>query len=524
MRLAQTLIVIGLVLSWAAPARPAWYDSNYRYKQRLTIDHNRIFSGPHAEFPVLVTEANVDPAFFSHVAKSTPSNIDIIFTNGAEDALLNREVVIFNSTGHKLQAWVNIPSLPGDVDTEVCMYYGYAGANVPNQAATWNSGYAGVWHLAETGGATAADSTANNYAGDFAGTLPQSAAGVFGTCQTLNSAVYDHVDLGPEGDTPQLDISGANSMMVEAWVYFSSLTAGTAQSIVTKGLHQYMLEKSAVGNKLAFSVYDGGTYHNATSNADVATGTWYHVAGRYISSNSQVALFINGTGQSCQPLTSGINNSSYSVQFGSNHEASPPRYLNGRIQEVRIHRTARGYSWFQTGYSNQSNPAAFYTGVGSEEILPTPTFTVTRTVTRTATRTATPTVSPTVTISPTLSPTATPSPSPPPTPTITPTPPPTSTPQPVAAGEVIVYPSPAKDDALWFYYTAVEPCRVRIEIFNVAGEKVETLCDSLDAAGPRRTRWDIRRVAPGVYFYRLRLEGVRETTDPALRKLVIIKK
>jgi hypothetical protein len=79
---------------------------------------------------------------------------------------------------------------------------------------------------------------------------------------------------------------------------------------------------------------------------------------------------------------------------------------------------------------------------------------------------------------------------------------------------------PAKGDSLWFYYYANRPGPVKIEIFNLIGEKGITLEDYADAAGYRRTCWDIRRVAAGIYFYRISLPGL-PTTD--LHKLVVTK-
>ncbi len=163
----------------------------------------------------------------------------------------------------------------------------------------------------------------------------------------------------------------------------------------------------------------------------------------------------------------------------------------------------------------------------------TPTWTWTRTATQTGTGTPsfTPTLSCTPSITPTLTTTATPSASPTASPTYSPTPLVTATPSctlaatefPVAPGQVISYPAPAKGDEVWFYYTTGGATRAVFELFNIAGEKIARLENRHEAPGAARTRWDLKNVAPGVYLYRLRLESGKEVKEFPMKKVVVIK-
>jgi hypothetical protein len=94
----------------------------------------------------------------------------------------------------------------------------------------------------------------------------------------------------------------------------------------------------------------------------------------------------------------------------------------------------------------------------------------------------------------------------------------------IAADQVLAYPAPAIGPDLWFAFAPTGPAQVKIEIFNVAGEICLTLRDECPAAGPWRTHWDIRTVAPGVYFYRLTLTYPTQTHAFTLKKLIIIKR
>jgi hypothetical protein len=166
------------------------------------------------------------------------------------------------------------------------------------------------------------------------------------------------------------------------------------------------------------------------------------------------------------------------------------------------------------------------TATPTATFTPTPTATVTRTFSSTPTVTATPTISATYTVTPTITPTATATPSATKTPTVNPytSPTPTLTPLPLSGSEILAYPQPASGEKIYFYYRLDGAAAVRVEIYNVAGEKVIDLADEAAQGGYRHLAWDIRNTAPGVYLYRLRVKEAPQETVSAWKKLVIVKK
>jgi hypothetical protein len=100
----------------------------------------------------------------------------------------------------------------------------------------------------------------------------------------------------------------------------------------------------------------------------------------------------------------------------------------------------------------------------------------------------------------------------------------TATPISLAADQVLAYPVPAAGPDLWFAYAPSGPAQVKIDVFNVAGEPCQTLRDTCPSGGPWRTHWDIRAVAPGVYFYRLTLVSPAGRKIFPMRKFVILKR
>ena len=77
------------------------------------------------------------------------------------------------------------------------------------------------------------------------------------------------------------------------------------------------------------------------------------------------------------------------------------------------------------------------------------------------------------------------------------------------------YPNPFNPSTLIPYQLAT-PSPVRLEVFNVLGQRVATLVDGQQGAGSYVARWDGtdaagRATASGVYFYRLTVAGAHQT-------------
>ena len=77
------------------------------------------------------------------------------------------------------------------------------------------------------------------------------------------------------------------------------------------------------------------------------------------------------------------------------------------------------------------------------------------------------------------------------------------------------YPNPFNPSTILPYQLAATS-PVRLEVFNVLGQRVATLVDEEQSAGAYRARWDGtdalgRAAASGVYFYRLTVAGVHQT-------------
>jgi flagellar hook assembly protein FlgD len=59
---------------------------------------------------------------------------------------------------------------------------------------------------------------------------------------------------------------------------------------------------------------------------------------------------------------------------------------------------------------------------------------------------------------------------------------------------------------------------VKLEIYNISGQKVATLVDSEEQPGYRSVTWDASNVSSGVYFYKLTAGEFSET-----KRMMILK-
>jgi hypothetical protein len=79
------------------------------------------------------------------------------------------------------------------------------------------------------------------------------------------------------------------------------------------------------------------------------------------------------------------------------------------------------------------------------------------------------------------------------------------------------YPNPFNAQTVISYELPVSG-HVRLEVYNLLGQKVATLVNSEEGAGHKSATWDASEVSSGLYFYKLSCAGVSET-----RRMILIK-
>jgi hypothetical protein len=79
------------------------------------------------------------------------------------------------------------------------------------------------------------------------------------------------------------------------------------------------------------------------------------------------------------------------------------------------------------------------------------------------------------------------------------------------------YPNPSTTIS----YSLPDGAKVKIDIYNLLGQKVAVLVDRVEAAGNHSVTWDAHNFSSGIYYSRIRAEG--EKTFEKTQKLALVR-
>ena len=195
--------------AWMKPETSKW--DNWSYKKTITVDHTGVH-GTLSDFPLLVSTVDPDLRDTAHDGPVQPDGGDLLFTteNGTK---LDHEIESYHGATGELTAWVRLPVITDDTDTELHLYYGNsASTGEENPEDVWDGNYRMVQHLGETDGEHL-DSTSNDNDGTEYNQVYQDADGKINGADQFDGA-NDYVGVS---DDISLDIHG-KKITIEAWI------------------------------------------------------------------------------------------------------------------------------------------------------------------------------------------------------------------------------------------------------------------------------------------------------------------
>ena len=332
----------------------------FNYYKTFTINHTKVNGNSFLyDFPMLISILDRD--LHDDVQ---PNGNDIAF---AKDSIwLNHEIESFNRTYNKthaeLIAWVQIPSLSPNDNTNITMYYGNStmGAR-ENPAGVWDTYYVMVHHLHEKSG-THYDSTNNDNHGTVSGGLDQDVDGKIDGADDFDG-INSHIVIG---DSLSLNITEA--ITIEAWIEDDEVGK---RRIVTKGNEIYVLRTNWSGQLHGYIKKEGILYHVSSPEGLLNSGAYHHVALTWdgVSGDNKLRLYHNGfevgSYETQDTVVDPIDTSDYSLFIGSH---GSDEWWDGRIDEVRISVIKRSDEWIATEFNNQEDPTNFYK-IGNESLI-----------------------------------------------------------------------------------------------------------------------------------------------------------
>lgn len=184
----------------------------------------------------------------------------------------------------------------------------------------------------EESGTTAVDSSGSGNTGTLTNGATRNASGQNG--KALEQDGTD--DYVSTADAASLDLVSAGTVM--AWVRLD--TVGIAQVIVSKGANSAASQNYALmvqsTNRPRCEIGDGSSINAVNPTATLSAGTWYHLACVWDGSTHKLYLDGGSPASGSQTITPAGNSAALAVgKYGGNS-----RYLDGRIDDVRIYNTA----------------------------------------------------------------------------------------------------------------------------------------------------------------------------------------
>ncbi|MFW9783506.1 MAG: DUF2341 domain-containing protein, partial [Candidatus Heimdallarchaeota archaeon] len=342
--------------------------NDFKFYKIITIDNTKVSGFEDLiDFPLLIS------IFDSDLRDNTQaSGDDIAFSN--DHQWLDHELELYNqtynSTHAQLIAWVRLPVLSPSKDTVIRMYYGNPIMEArENPTKVWNSGYAGVWHLRESGSGVFGefeDSTSNDNdgrgGGGFPSYVPSRVSGQISKAQTFDGT-DDYINCG---SSPSVRITG-EEITLSAWVYWapSSYNLGILSKDGYNGGYRFFV---STGGNIIFQL-TGATYTLWTSGS-ISSGSWHHVVAKY--NGSVMTAYMDGIKDSAEVIRmGGIDPTVDPVWIGHGDNVIGETWsypFHGRIDEARVSNLARSADWIKTEYENQNEPNNFYSVSNSMDV------------------------------------------------------------------------------------------------------------------------------------------------------------
>ena len=405
------LVLFSIAFLVPSDAFGAWYDTEWEYRNKITVSLNSVISNDLTDFPVLIKFTHDD-------LKQANENMgrDFVFTESDGITKLSHEIEQYDNTTGEIIAWVNFPTLDAISSTDIYIYY--KGNTVGfNSADVWNDDYVLVWHLNQTSTGTVGefrDSTSNgndgrggggNKVGYNAARIPHLTDGQIGSGQEFKGPTTSG---GGEGTGDMIWTHGviqgmpSRDVTIELWVgditnspgdgsnyndMVSFCTTHTNQ-LNNKWSNHLVLWKAkdmTMAAKRQHYVSNAGI--NVEGNNAASFTNWNHIVAVYNMKDADGTvgasnLYVNGVLAESQTKSQNDNvvlqTTDLRMVLGGDVDGANGNNCNrvnnelkGKVDELRISSGLKTADYAAASYFNQGDPST-YLSLGAQEMQETP--------------------------------------------------------------------------------------------------------------------------------------------------------
>jgi len=362
------LIIIGMLFLVSLQSAFAWWNSNWQYRQKLTLDTTQLSNDVTDDLPIMVRVDSTNTAFWNHVDSTGK---DVRFVASDDTTELKYHFEKFDYSNQEMIAWVKVTdTFTASSDIYIYMYYGNSNAtDAQDEAGTYTADFNAVYHMDDASGG-ASDSTGNHNATE--GDAPTyQATGKIGYAMNFDGSA-DYLNTG-------FHLDGETQATVTAWA---------SRSTVTESQQDVIFGTQHIPGGIAFwwfgftdsNVYrpyfslrkDGDIYDLSTTDY-IDDSTWHFWAMKIDGSNFTV--FIDGENKNSIAYTDTVP-SDYSYYIGAvNTNDSATAHFPGKIDEIKVISAALSDDAIKLLYLSESNQLITF---GNEETSgPTTSISVT---------------------------------------------------------------------------------------------------------------------------------------------------
>lgn len=280
---------------------------------------------------------------------------DLVFATSTSNcgSPLNFETESYVSSTGAIVDWINVPSESAGTVIYACYGKVSVTTDQSHPSSTWNSNYAGVWHLSGNPNDSTGNANNGTWTGTASGSSTYYSAGTIGPYAGYFDGSTDYLT----GTFPSVNSSTGAANTVSFWMNWNGATAAFVQ---VGGLN-------VLYNVSCLAINDNTSYFGTT--ATVPTNQWVFItAVMYNGSSSYTSdeVYINGVAEPMSLCYGSAltGNAGSTIEVGAYYGYA--YFFTKTIGDMDISTGALSPSWILTEYNNQNSPSTFYT-VGSEQ-------------------------------------------------------------------------------------------------------------------------------------------------------------
>ncbi len=327
------------LLFLVAPALAhAWWDEDWAYRKRLTLDTSAAGAGTQSAVSDAVVLVRLHTGNFPFLDAREDGG-DVRFVAADDQTPLTHHVESWDSINELALVWVRVPQVaPGASGQSLWMYFGNPqAARADSRGGTYDPAQTLVLHF-DGGGVADASGHANAIVESTAVLLPQ---GPIDGAARFDGNARIHVAASPS-------LASAEGWTFSAWVRIDGPQTGAV--LFTQGQGGAAVQVAIEGGTLMARAGSA----QARAERELAPGSWHHVA--VTLGAGRLSLFVDGAAAGAvdapTPALAG------DVVIGAG--------LKGELDEVGLANVARSPDWIRLAWAAQG-PDGRLVGFGTDE-------------------------------------------------------------------------------------------------------------------------------------------------------------